>query len=104
MSDRAWKAFERDSAAFFGTTRFPANTGGRADFACPRWVGQCKLVKTMGLPELARLAEEMGRLALGNQVGVVCVKLRRGRGRPSEPFLVMTLAQAERAGLGQRRR
>ena len=100
----AWKQFERDCAAFFGAgaKRYPANTGGRADFEGTAVVGQCKLVKTMGLPELTRLAEEMANMAINGQIGVVCVKLRRGRGRVSAPLIVMTFAQAERAGLRQR--
>ena len=95
----AWKQFERDCAAFFGTARFPANTGGKVDFESEFVVAQCKLVRTMSLSNLTQLAEQMANTAAGNQVGIVCVKLRRGRGRKSAPLVVMTFAQAEQAGL-----
>jgi len=87
MSATAWKAFERESAALFGGARFWANSGERADFEgtlLGRTVhGQCKIVKRMSLEAMTSLAEEQG-------VDVLCLKVRRGRGRPSQPLVVMT--------------
>ena len=64
-------------------------------------VGQCKLVHTMSVNTLSKLAEEMAALAAPSQIGIVCLKVRRGRGRISAPLVVMTFAQAERAGLNK---
>ncbi len=81
----AWKAFERESAALLGGARFWANSGERSDFEARvngvPVLGQCKLVKTLSLESLTKLAEEND---------VVCVKVRRGRGQKSQPLLVMT--------------
>ncbi len=83
----AWKAFERESAALFFGARFWANSGERTDFEGTllgkKVRGQCKLVRSLSLESLTCLAEEKG-------VDVVCVKRRRGRGRPSQPLVVMT--------------
>lgn len=93
----AWKQFERDAAALFGGARFWANSGERVDFegtiingdkgaGAARYEkvrGQCKLVKTLSLEALTKLAEEPG-------VDVVCVKVRRGAGKPSPALVVMT--------------
>lgn len=103
MADRAWKRQERDCAALFDGKRFPANVGHRLDFESAWAIGQCKLVKTLSLEALTQLAEEMereGRAA--NKLGVVCVKIRRGRGTPS-PMLVVVTAAQWRAWVGGRR-
>ena len=88
MSSSAWKQFEREAAAVFQGARFWANSGERVDFAGRiggRSVrGQCKLVKRLSLETLTQLAEEPG-------VDVVCVKVRRGPGRPSPALLVFTV-------------
>lgn len=87
----AWKQLERDAAALFGGKRAWANSGERLDFESATAIGQCKLVKTLSLEALTKLAEEM-ELA-GNQkkkLGVVCVKRRRGKGKPSPMLVVMT--------------
>ncbi len=49
----------------------------------------------MSANELTCLAEEVGILAdkAGSKIGVVCLKVRRGRGQPSEPLVVMTFNQ-----------
>ena len=95
---KAWKQFEADAAALFKTKRFWANSGERLDFAGvvnslngePRKVyGQCKLVKSLSLEALTKLAEEPG-------VDVVCVKVRRGAGNPSPALVVMTFANYQR--------
>lgn len=92
---KAWKQFEADAAALFNGKRFWANSGERMDFEgevryspqrydLPSKVrGQCKLVRTLSLEALTKLAEEPG-------VDVVCVKVRRGAGRPSPALVVMT--------------
>ena len=83
----AWKAFEREAATLFAGARFWANSGERADFEGSifgtKVRGQCKLVKTLSLESLTQLAEEPG-------IEVVCVKRRRGKGKPSQPLVVMT--------------
>lgn len=93
---KAWKQFEADAAAVFGGKRKWANSGERIDFegtittkgcGCCADVkpvrGQCKLVKALPLEKLTQLAEEDG-------VDVVCVKVRRGAGRPSPMLIVFT--------------
>ena len=92
---KAWKQFEADAAALFNGKRFWANSGERLDFeGSGGWAlvckedavplrGQCKLVKSLSLEALTKLAEEPG-------VDVVCVKVRRGAGRPSPALVVMT--------------
>ena len=83
----AWKQFERESAALFWGARFWANSGERTDFEGTllgkKVRGQCKLVKSLSLESLTCLAEEKG-------VDLVCVKVRRGKGKPSQPLVVMT--------------
>lgn len=88
----SWKAFERRMAALFETTRHPANQGGRVDFTGQGVIGQCKEVKTMSLERITQLVEEMDSLAGANRIGVVCVKVRRGRGQAS-PALVVVSAE-----------
>lgn len=92
MADKAWKEFERSAAALFGGKRAWANSGERLDFESPTAIGQCKLVRVLSLAALTELAEEMEREAMPkHKFGVVCVKLRRGKGRKS-PMLVVTTA------------
>jgi hypothetical protein len=96
----AWKQFERDAAALFGEgRRYWANSGERLDFEGSVWQrpsnnphlgyvkvpvrGQCKLVRVLSLEALTKLAEE-------SDVDVVCVKVRRGAGRPSPMLVVFT--------------
>lgn len=100
---KAWKAFEAAAAALFNGRRFWANSGERLDFAgevrrlsltdlnpgTTPIRGQCKLVKTLSLEALTKLAEEPG-------VDVVCVKVRRGAGRPSPMLVVFTEANYRR--------
>lgn len=100
MADHAWKQFERDAAALFGGTRHPANSGHRLDFETTTALGQCKLVKVLSLASLSALAEEVAREALPKQkAGVVVVKLRKGRGRPT-PMLVVCTAEVWREQTG----
>jgi len=93
MGNKAWKSFERDAAALFGGKRHPANSGYRVDFESDTAIGQCKLVARMSLEEITQLAEEMERAALPKQkAGVVCVKVRRGKGKASPMLVVCTAA------------
>lgn len=109
MSD-SWKQFEAKSAALFGEGRCWANSGERLDFP-PKAdtdapvVGQCKEVKVLSLNELTNLAEEVETEAIKHQIngggslptiGVVCVKVRRGRGQPSQALVVMTFKVFEK--------
>lgn len=93
---KAWKQFEADAAALFKGKRFWSNSGERLDFegSVVRYHGdseqmqqpvrgQCKLVRSLSLEALTKLAEEPG-------VDVVCVKVRRGAGHPSPALVVMT--------------
>jgi hypothetical protein len=97
MPDKPFKQFERQAAALFGGMRFPANSGHRLDFETPTALGQCKLVKTLSLAALSALADEVAREALPKyKAGVVVVKLRKGKGRPT-PMLVVCTADVWRA-------
>lgn len=103
MAD-AWKNFEAISAALFGEKRCWANSGQRLDFPDKSDTyavyGQCKNVKVLSINELTHLAEEVADFADVNgpksKLGVVCVKIRRGRGQPSKPLVVMTFDQFEK--------
>ena len=98
---KAWKAFEAAAAALFNGKRFWANSGERLDFEGELYVGsepwgefvkvhgQCKLVKSLSLEALTKLAEEPG-------VDVVCVKVRRGCGKASPMLVVFTEANYKR--------
>ena len=99
---KAWKAFEAAAAALFNGKRFWANSGERLDFEgelrgftseglvdSMKIRGQCKLVKTLSLEALTKLAEE-------KDVDVVCVKVRRGAGKPSPMLVVFTEANYRR--------
>ena len=90
MADAAWKAFEREAAQLFGASRHWANSGKRLDFESASYVGQCKLTKNLSLEQLTQLAEEVELAAAPTRAGVVVVKVRRGRGRPSPPLVVCT--------------
>src|SRR5262249_16617296 len=93
VSDRHWKAFERDMATLFGGRRFWANAGERLDVESPTVLAQCKHVKRLSLESLTRLAEEMEQTALPRfKAGGVAVKIRRGHGRGSPALVVMTEA------------
>ena len=93
MGDHAWKQFERDVAALLGGRRFWANSGERLDVVSDSAIAQCKLVKQMSLAAITALAEEVEREAAPQfKAGVVGIKLRRGRGRPSPMLLIVTEA------------
>ena len=65
---------------------------GRADSAgnyARNITGQCKLVKTLSLEALTKLAE-------APKNDVVCVKVRRGKGQSSPALVVMTFENYRR--------
>lgn len=91
MGDQAWKQFERHAASIFDGKRYWANAGERVDFESEWAVGQCKLVKSLSLEKLTRLAEEMEREGEEKQkMGVVVTKVRRGSGKTSPTIITMT--------------
>jgi UDP-3-O-[3-hydroxymyristoyl] glucosamine N-acyltransferase len=93
MPNATWKVLEREAAALFGGTRYPANSGHRLDFESATAIGQVKLVRNLSLNALTELAEEMERQALPkHKAGVVVVKCRRGKGRASPMLVVVTAA------------
>ncbi len=97
-----WKDFESYAAWLFGCHRCWANSGERLDFPRPdelahaHALGQCKNTAKLSLNELTTLAEEMEAESLrnltgkGQKLGVVCTKVRRGRGQKSSTLVVMT--------------
>ncbi len=89
--DKPWKATERDVARLLGGERYPANSGDRIDVESSEYVAQVKHRKTMSVPELERWAVEMERLgAEKSKVGLVVVKRRAGRGRPTKALVILT--------------
>ena len=91
MSDKPFKAFEREVAALIGGQRYPANSGAELDCEGPTMVAQCKLVKRLSLEELTQLAEvAAAQGSAKGKVGLVAVKVRRGAGHPSPGLVVMT--------------
>jgi len=94
--DKSWKKFERSVAALIGGKRAWANSGEAIDCSSDRFVAQCKLVSRMSLEELTALVEATDRAATNHDLtkppkhGLVCVKVRRGKGRPSPTLVVMT--------------
>lgn len=94
MSDKPWKAFERDCAALIGGKRFWSNSGERLDVESDVFRGQCKLVQRMSLAELTKLAEEMAQDS--EKFGVVFTKLRAGKGRKTPILVTMTAEEFKR--------
>ena len=93
MSRTNWKQVERDAAALFGATRFPANMGGRLDFESHYFVGQVKNPKVLSLAAIEALAIEMTLAgARLDKTGVVVVKRSAGAGTPTPFLVVMTQA------------
>lgn len=94
MSDRAWKKHERDVAALIGGKRYPANLGASVDCESDRFVTQCKLVQRMSLEEISALTEDVTAEGLTRhnepKLGLLCIKVRRGKGKPSPVLVVMT--------------
>ena len=99
MSDKPWKAFERQVARLLGAdgARYWSNSGESIDCESAGFIAQCKLVRTCSLSALTALAEMVERQAAPkNKAGVVAIKLRRGKGRSSPTLFVVTAATWER--------
>lgn len=91
MTDKPWKQAERDAAALFNGTRYPANTGGPVDFETDRYVGQVKHVKSFSLAQLEGLAVELAELgSQKGKIGLVVIKRRSGKGHPTPQLIVLT--------------
>lgn len=93
MPDRAWKQLERDAANLIGPggKRFWANSGERLDIESDYFLGQCKLVKTLSLSALTKLAVEVqGDGDKKGKFGVVVTKLRAGKGNKTPILVTMT--------------
>ena len=74
MADKPWKATEREVARHLGSSRYPANSGGRVDVESPTLVVQVKHVQRMSLVQLETLAVEMEEIGKERgKVGVVPV-------------------------------
>ena len=89
-----WKKFERDMAKLIDGRRFFANSGETIDIEGPMHIGQCKEVASMSLNELTQLAQDIavtGQAMRPSKYGIVCVRLKRGAGKPkATPLIVMT--------------
>ncbi len=58
------------------------------------WVVQCKLLQNCSLQALTELVEETHALAQAKgKRGMVCIKVRRGKGKPSPILCVLTSEQ-----------
>jgi hypothetical protein len=91
MSNTSWKQLEREVGLLVGGKRYPANQGGKVDVEGPLYVVQVKERKTLSLESLTQLVEEIEQLGLQrNKVGLVAVKVRRGRGKRSPLLIVQT--------------
>ena len=91
MPNKPFKVLERDVAALIGGRRLPANSGHAIDAEGPRFVAQCKLVKSLSLEQATQLVEAI--TAEGEKVeklGIVGVKVRRGIGKESPIVVMMT--------------
>jgi len=89
VSKTGWKQAERDAAALFGGTRYPANMGMRVDVNSEFFAVQVKNVRRLPIKELVALTEEMqveGRRS--SRFPVVVIKPSVGAGRPT-PYLVV---------------
>ncbi len=94
MGNTSWKQMERDVGELVGGKRFPANQGGRVDVSGPFHVVQCKERRALSLEQLTQLVEEIEQIGLQQgKVGLVAVKVRRGRGKPSPILIVQSATQ-----------
>ena len=98
MSNTSWKQLEREVGLLINGSRFPANQGGRVDVESVDYVVQVKERKALSLEVLTQLVEEIEQIAKdrGKKGGLVAVKVRRGRGRPS-PLLIVQSAEQWKA-------
>jgi hypothetical protein len=97
VADKAWKEMERIAADLIGGRRFWSNSGEALDIEGPTYVGQVKLVRRCPLEQLTQLVEMVERQArVKHKNGVVAIKVRRGRGKPSPVLMVVSADTWER--------
>lgn len=97
MGNKSWKQREREVGELVGGKRYPANQGGLVDVEGPNFVVQVKERKTLSLAELNRLVEEIEGIGKERgKYGLVAVKLRKGKGHPTEMLIVQTAKQWRR--------
>ncbi len=90
----SWKALERTVGKLIDGRRYPANQGDRVDCESERYVVQVKERKALSLEELTKLVEEMEAIGVTKgKLGLVAVKVRRGRGKPSPLLIVQSAKQ-----------
>ncbi len=89
-----WKQLERDVAALVGGKRYPANQGGRVDVEGPDYIVQVKERKSLSLEAITQLVEEMELIGKERgKLGLVAVKVRRGKGKQSPILIVQSIDQ-----------
>ena len=96
MSDRAWKAAERQAAKLIGGKRHWANSGQAVDGESDAYVIQVKNVSRASLAALEALALEADRQGTQKyppKIGMVLVKRRAGRGTETPWLVLMTAGQ-----------
>lgn len=92
MADKAWKQLERDVGDLIGGKRYPANQGGFIDVESTDYVVQVKHRKSLSLEQITQLVEMIEGIGEAkHKKGLVIVKVKRGKGKPS-PFLVIQSA------------
>lgn len=93
MANQGWKQLERDVGKLIGGKRYPANQGGRIDVESPHYVVQVKHRRSLSLEQITQLVEEIETIGrTKGKKGLVVVKVKRGRGKPS-PLLVIQTAE-----------
>ena len=93
MPDHAWKAEERRAARPLGGHCHPPNTGGCVDVEAAGVLAQAKHRRTLSLGALEMLAVEAAEAGrMRGKLGILVVKRRADRGRPTTRMVVMTEA------------
>jgi hypothetical protein len=97
MVNKSCKQREREVGELVGGKRYPANQGGRVDVEGPNFVVQVKERKSLSLAELNALVEEIEAIGKAKgKYGLVAVKLRKGRGNPTDMLIVQSAPQWRR--------
>lgn len=91
VGNKAWKDLERKVGEVIGGKRYPANQGGFVDVESSKCVAQVKLRQSLSLEQLTQLVEKIDQVAKEKgKLGLVFVKVRRGKGQPSPLLMVMS--------------
>lgn len=94
MSNTSWKQLEREVGLLVDGKRYPANQGGKVDVEGTVYIVQVKERKSLSLEVLTQLVEEIEQIAAQRgKRGLVAVKVRRGRGKPSPILIVQSATQ-----------